>query len=132
MQMEDQGLIAGHLFHSGASEGLGAGGLLETRHRQTTTIPRPGRVCSGGQPTSCSLPTLHVLPLTAPRRTHRCPGDAVHRVVGPLAQSREGYVANRPGERPARVSRRKLSQNPASELECKNAKPNLYFFQGCE
>lgn len=42
MQMEDQGLIAGHLFHSGASEGLGAGGLLET-----TTIPRPGRVCSG-------------------------------------------------------------------------------------
>lgn len=47
MQIEDQGLIAGRLFHSGASEGLGAGGLLETRHRQTTTIPRPGRVCSG-------------------------------------------------------------------------------------
>ena len=127
MQMEDQGLIAGTSFPFWGLGGPGGRGATGDHHHSTA---RQGVL--RGQPTSCSLPTLHVLPLTAPHRSHRSPGDAVHRVAGPLAQSREGYVANKPGERPAHISRRKLSQNPASELECKNPKPNLYFFQGCE
>ena len=78
MQMEDQGLIAGTSFPFWGLGGPGGRGATGDHHHSTA---RQGVL--RGQPTSCSLPTLHVLPLTAPHRSHRSPGDAVHRVAGP-------------------------------------------------